>query len=632
MKLRSTIALLVLVLLIGGSAGFLQAQPQATADDEKASTLMLFDGAADNAAALLKPDSNQVSFEHNPDAQHPGVDVTITSGDAGYPGLRLVASQPWDLSAHGYIEARILNTGNKPMRLSLRVDNDGDWKQEPWNTESATIKPGEVGAVRTIFGYSQGYKPGFALNPKAVVRVILFAGKSKEDRSFRLLSIQAGGKPGQKPPTPPGAVRIKPEGGIMFHQGMKIDEATQIAARNGASASLSDGVIGVTFPAGKQDAAADFKPPVGRWDLRDALQVVVTVRNDGAVPLTPRARLSSQGGPTDWASTQAPLTPGESVQIIIPFKARSIWDGSPNSGDRVTSNNVSAVVIAAQSDKPGKLSVTQIVSEKPPLPPLPEWLGKRPPVEGDWSLTFSDEFDADAIDTSRWNIYTANYWDKRTHFSRNNVLIKDGKVHLRLERRRGHHNDDPQEKQTDYATGFLDTYGKWTQLYGYFEARMKLPKAPGMWPAFWLMPDRGVEAGPQWKRASTHQGGMEVDIMEYLSGWGPHRYNIAFHWDGYEKQHKHLGTDKVYFQPDAQGYITAGVLWLPGSLTFYANGQVVGRYENPRVGSVQSYPIFTNVTGGWDNLPLDDAQLPDDFVIDYIRIWQRADLLSPPKP
>jgi hypothetical protein len=32
--------------------------------------------------------------------------------------------------------------------------------------------------------------------------------------------------------------------------------------------------------------------------------------------------------------------------------------------------------------------------------------------------------------------------------------------------------------------------------------------------------------------------------------------------------------------------------------------------------------------GGWDNNALDDARLPDDFLIDYVRVWQRRDLAS----
>ena len=38
--------------------------------------------------------------------------------------------------------------------------------------------------------------------------------------------------------------------------------------------------------------------------------------------------------------------------------------------------------------------------------------------------------------------------------------------------------------------------------------------------------------------------------------------------------------------------------------------------------------MFTLPSGGWDNTALDDAQLPNDLVIDYVRVWQRKDLAS----
>ena len=75
----------------------------------------------------------------------------------------------------------------------------------------------------------------------------------------------------------------------------------------------------------------------------------------------------------------------------------------------------------------------------------------------------------------------------------------------------------------------------------------------------------------------TEQGGMEFDVMEHLTGWGPNRYNIAMHWDGYQKNHKSDRTDKLYVQPDKDGFITTGLLWTPESAIYYANGQEVLR-------------------------------------------------------
>ena len=65
------------------------------------------------------------------------------------------------------------------------------------------------------------------------------------------------------------------------------------------------------------------------------------------------------------------------------------------------------------------------------------------------------------------------------------------------------------------------------------------------------------------------------------------------------------------------------------------NGKEIFRWDSPRVCSVPMHLILQNEIGGWDNDPVDDAQLPADFVVDYIRVWQRKDLASPqdgPKP
>lgn len=164
--------------------------------------------------------------------------------------------------------------------------------------------------------------------------------------------------------------------------------------------------------------------------------------------------------------------------------------------------------------------------------------------------------------------------------------------------------------------------------YGHVEARLKLPHAPGLWPAFWMMPDRGIAAGLQWVRQSTYNGGMECDIMEFLSRWGIYRYNIAMHWNGYTTDHQQTGSSCTYVAPDTNGFITCGLLGTPGSVVYLCNGVVVAQWDSPRVSSVPSNMIFDMVSGGWDNDALDNAQLPDDLVIDYVRCWQRDDLAS----
>jgi beta-glucanase (GH16 family) len=121
---------------------------------------------------------------------------------------------------------------------------------------------------------------------------------------------------------------------------------------------------------------------------------------------------------------------------------------------------------------------------------------------------------------------------------------------------------------------------------------------------------------------------MEFDIMEHLTRWGPYRYNIALHWDGYGKSHKALGSACNYVPADKDGFITSGLLWTPGSAIFYGNGKELWRWEDPRVCNVPSGIIIEITTGGWDNNAVDDARLPADYLIDYVRVWQRRDLAS----
>ncbi|HAU37109.1 MAG TPA: hypothetical protein DCX07_05270 [Phycisphaerales bacterium] len=619
--------------------------------EEAAAPKALLDVSADGAEKLVSPQNgseDQIRVTRSQDSAAPGLIVTIQPGKADYPGIVIkppAGAASWDLSAYGHVEARIVNTGTKAIGVNLRVDNAGDWRKNPWNCEQAWLKPGNARTVSVIFGYSFGRKPGFALKPEAVTSILLFTGKANAEQAFRIEWLRAAGPAGEKPPVDPNSIRIRPANGVILDAGVKIDAAAQIVAQNGAEGSLVQTAAGapalrIEFPAAKKGKPwAALKPPVGRWDLRDFTEVRVKVKNVGTTPATPTVLVSSgKGNTTDLAATDAPLSPGSGQEIVVSFIPTVSWKGAPvskpghhggmkDTGTTFANDAVDTVRFAVKESGPATLQVESITACAPAAI-LPDWVGKRPPVPGEWVKTFDDEFDGPAIDETKWCIYGPNYWDKRSHWTKDNLVLGGGMVRMRYEKKTGFHNDDPSQKQTDYACGFLETYGKWVQRYGYFEARMKLPKSPGLWPAFWLMPDRGVAAGPQWKRQDTAKGGMEFDIMEHLTRWGPNRYNLAAHWDGYDKGHKAIGSTYVYVPPDKDGFITSGLLWLPGLAVWYGNGKEVARWEDPRISNVQSDLMFTLVTGGWDNNSIDDAQLPADLVIDYVRVWQRKDLAS----
>jgi beta-glucanase (GH16 family) len=573
----------------------------------------------------------------------PGLDLTFEPGEAGFPGLVLKpegTGTAWDLSKFGHVEATVVNTGSAPAFFALRVDNAGDYRQSPWNSENVTLKPGERQTVTVIFGHQYGHKPGYKLKPEAVVSVLMFTDKVKGGaKSFRVESLVAGGSAGETVAVSPDAVRIRPARGVLLGPEVAVD----VAPQGGAKVSQAGGSLRIELAASKVERTVSVKPPKGRWDLTLATEIQAAVRNVGSSPVGLGLTAVSNGGPTQ-AEVAATVAPGAKATLVAPFAAATPGRGvavtkaghfgnQPGTGTSFTSDATGAVKLTVSPGAAATVEIDAITALAPPAE-LPDWLGKRPPVAGDWVVTFDEEFDKPTIDATHWNIYGPNYWDRASHWSKDNLILADGLATLRFEKKRGPHNDDPKTKpqnltgqvESDYACGYLDTAGKWVQRYGYFESRVKLPRVPGLWPTFWMMPDRGPESPI---RRDTGGGAMELDIMEHLTRWGPFRYNTALHWDGYKEQHKAVGTSCNYVAADRDGFITSGLLWLPGSITYYGNGRELWRWEGERVSNVPAHFIFEMTTGGWDNNAVDDATLPADYHVDYVRVWQRKDLASP---
>ena len=534
--------------------------------------------------------------------------VSFAPGDAAWPGFSVCPkSGTWDLSAWGHVEMTLKNPGAKPLSVGLRVDNNGDWRTNPRNSENVYLKPGETKVGKVIFGYQYGFQKGYKLDSSKVAAVKIFLnGKSAEPRTLVVGDVSAAGAHGEKPPVDPSHVVVKPEGGVIPGAPLKVS-------------------------VDKQGAAVPLKPKSGYWNLGDWLKVTAVVKNTGKASVTPKMTIDANGEKISAVAAKA-VAPGARGTVVASFIPEKPWhaagdgkDVKPTGGTKFESHRVKGFWFGA-AEAQGEYEVVSVKAEKVRAK-IPAWLGKRPPVPGKWTQTLAEEFNDGKLNEKVWSPYSANYWDKRTHFTRENILFRDGKCVLRYEKKRGAKNDDPALGETDYACGILDSYGKWTQRYGYFEARMKLPKKPGLWPAFWTMPDRGPSAGPErWMRTDTHKGGMEFDIMEYLTVWGPYRFNVACHWDGYQKEHRSLGTTCAYMPADDEGFITVGMLWLPGVWAIYGNGVELARWESERVANVPAHIFFYMVSGGWANEPLDDDELPDEFQVDWFRVWQREDL------
>jgi beta-glucanase (GH16 family) len=389
-----------------------------------------------------------------------------------------------------------------------------------------------------------------------------------------------------------------------------------------------EGALRIEFPPAQGWPGVSLPAPEGRWDLSEFDRVQADVRNLGDAPVRIFLRVDNPGadGRRHCNTEATRLDAGQSGTLTVVF-GRS-WGGA---GFPLDASNVVALLFFVDNPDRGHAVAVDEVRAGGSLAQLPDWLGQRPPVPGEWSMTLNEEFDGEELNTNLWN--TRLNWDGPLNsalhaYTARRVSVEDGLLKIAVVKGETHQWDDPNLPSRPYSSGIITTYDKFTQRYGYFEARIKMPRARGLWPAWWMMPDRGPDAGIWWRRASTERGANEVDIMEHLTEWGPGRYNVATHWDGYGEDHKSWGDSKVTYKRTPDGYHAFGLLWEPARMTFYCDGEEKATWRSEHVSKVPCYLKLCVQMGGWATKNVDDAALPDAMLVDYVRVWQRPDLAA----
>lgn len=413
-------------------------------------------------------------------------------------------------------------------------------------------------------------------------------------------------------------------------------------AQNESLASLENGRLKVVFKSGAAYPNIKFPVPQGGWNLSAFGGLQLTVSNPGSRKVTVYLRMDNPGEEKDshWNTQSIILEAGETKTLQGIFGQNNGAPGFPLDPTKVSGIQVFLIrpmqdttlilsdlkAYGSPGDRVDKHSFSKLEDRSKPVTP-PPWSGKRPPVEGDWVQTLDENFEGKQLNNKLW---TTRYpWNgpaagRLERYAPENVIVDGGVAKFKAEKRQGHENNDPKLGTREYSSGLIQSYDKWAQAYGYFEARIKLPMARGLWPAFWMMPDRGAAHGEAGRR-STRNGAMEIDIMEILSEWGPGRNNVAVHWDDYGPDHKAWGTSNIYYGPTPDGWHTFGLLWEPGKLIWYIDGIKKVEWENERVATVPGYLKLNVQIGGWATKDVEDAKLPDYMEVDYVRAWQLKD-------
>jgi beta-glucanase (GH16 family) len=186
--------------------------------------------------------------------------------------------------------------------------------------------------------------------------------------------------------------------------------------------------------------------------------------------------------------------------------------------------------------------------------------------------------------------------------------------------------------QQHFLSGVISTFDKFSQKYGYYEARIKIPKHNGTFPAFWLHHQKKNDEGTR---------KTEIDIMENLGHFPWYIYN-SFHYTGGSPKPQpqgQIGSETgVHYSEDYHVY---AVEWEPGRITWFIDGVQVSELVNSNVDYEELYLIINLAMGGsWIDsannsggfgrhypikhldLGLENFHNPA-LEIDYVRVYKR---------
>jgi beta-glucanase (GH16 family) len=247
-----------------------------------------------------------------------------------------------------------------------------------------------------------------------------------------------------------------------------------------------------------------------------------------------------------------------------------------------------------------------------------------------WSLVWSDEFDGpngSSVDSTKWGFdIGGNGWgnnEQETYTSRTENASREGGMLVIKAIKETFRGSDNITRE--YTSARLLTRNKFSQKYGRIEARMKVPYGQGIWPAFWMLGDNLSTAG--WPTCG------EIDIMENI-GKEPSIVHGTIHGPGYSGGD---GVGAAYTLSNGQKFSddfhTFAVEWEPNVLRWYVDGllyKTITPNDSKIAGKpwVFDHPFFiilnVAVGGGWPGNPDTSTVFPQQMLVDYVRVYQRA--------
>jgi beta-glucanase (GH16 family) len=254
-------------------------------------------------------------------------------------------------------------------------------------------------------------------------------------------------------------------------------------------------------------------------------------------------------------------------------------------------------------------------------------VSSSPGPDRKWLLTWDDEFtgpNGSSPDATKWVLESGGngwgnaelqYYTPRAE----NVRLENGSLVIEAAKGEFAGADSVTRR---YTSGRLKTQGKFTQMYGRFEARIQIPSGQGVWPAFWLMGDDFPTAG--WPACG------EIDVMENVDV-DKSRIRGSIHGPGYSAKESLTSSYTLARGRLSDDFHVFAVEWEPQAIRYYVDDILYATMTPANLPNggrwVFDHPFFLilNLAVG-GNLPASpdtSTNFPQRMLVDYVRVYSR---------
>lgn len=237
-----------------------------------------------------------------------------------------------------------------------------------------------------------------------------------------------------------------------------------------------------------------------------------------------------------------------------------------------------------------------------------------------WKLVWADEFNYQGLpDSAKWSYEEGLLRNhERQYYTRsrlNNARVEGGNLVIECLK---DHFAPTNHAPVEYTSASLTTKHTACWRYGRIEVRAKVPQGRGVWPAIWMLGTNVASVG--WPRCG------EIDIMEYVGKQPDHIYGTIH----YARQDKPEASQGSFCTPRPyDGFHRYAIEWTPERIDFYFDEHKYHSVSVSQAGPPDRNPfcqpqflILNFALGGDWGGPIDDAALPQKFLIDYVRVYQ----------